>query len=243
MMEETWKEHPMYKGYEGSTLGKVRSWRRSFWGRVFYRKEPFIMSLCPASETVPYFRIILSFKSKPITVIVHRFIAECFLPNPDNKKQVNHKNGIKTDNRVGNLEWVTCSENHFHAYATGLRTKKGEHHHLNKLTDADVLKIREDYSTGKVSQVELAQQYGVTYSSIGMVVSGKRWSHIKGADSKDHRAGRKCLKKRKLTDMQVVEIKEALKNGVSQRKLGRMYGISQTPIYEIAHGKRYKEIL
>ena len=54
------------------------------------------------------------------TVSVHKIIAECFIPNPENKPQINHINGDKHDNRIENLEWCTISENSIHAYSNGL---------------------------------------------------------------------------------------------------------------------------
>jgi hypothetical protein len=63
------------------------------------------------------------FKSKKL---IHRLLAKAFIPNPHNKPQVNHINGIKTDNRLHNLEWCTSSENNYHAYKINLKliTKK-----------------------------------------------------------------------------------------------------------------------
>ncbi len=70
-----------------------------------------------------YEEVRLSKNGKTKTKFIHRLIAENFIDNPDNKKEVNHKNGIKTDNSIENLEWATHQENMKHASITGLLKK------------------------------------------------------------------------------------------------------------------------
>lgn len=71
-----------------------------------------------------YLRIPLTVNGKTKCFRIHRLVANAFIPNPLNKPQINHKNGIKTDNRVENLEWVTNEENYKHAINNGLSKSK-----------------------------------------------------------------------------------------------------------------------
>lgn len=98
------------------------------------------------------------YKNKQL--LVHRMVAEAFIPNPENKPQVNHKNGDKTDNRVENLEWVTASENVKHAYR-----ELGIHPWNRKLTDEQVRAIRDDNRLHR----EIAEDYGIAKSQVGFI--------------------------------------------------------------------------
>ena len=105
----------------------------------------------------------------------HIIIAECFVPNPYNKPDINHINGIKTDNRSENLEWCTRSENMIHAYKTGLeRPVIGVDHHNSKLDDELVCYIRQSNK----SNYRLAKELGVDPSTIRDARNKKTWRHI-----------------------------------------------------------------
>lgn len=105
----------------------------------------------------------------------HRIIAECFVPNPYNKHDVNHINGIKTDNRAENLEWSTRFENVIHAYKTGLeRPVIGVNHHSSKLDDELVRYIRKSNKSNYILDKEL----GIDPSTIRDARNKKTWRHI-----------------------------------------------------------------
>jgi len=112
-MKEEWKKIPNCSKYEASTLGRLKTfnWRGT-------GKEAIIK---PAKDKKGYLRTVLISDNKvKKTIKVHRIIAQTFIENPKGKPQVNHKNGVKDDNRVCNLEWMTNKENHHHAKINGL---------------------------------------------------------------------------------------------------------------------------
>lgn len=124
-----------------------------------------------------YCYITFGYRKKNITRKIHRLVAEAYIPNPENKAEVNHINGIKTDNRVENLEWCTRQENATHARKTGLM-KKGEDSGNSKLTEPKVLEIRALYKKGVYSQKYLGQIFGVGQATIHKIIHNQRWAHI-----------------------------------------------------------------
>lgn len=115
MQKEIWKDIPEFTGhYQVSNLGRVKSLSR------FCVDRHRTGALIKPDKNANYHRVTLSKDRKPKRFSIHRLVAICFIPNPNNKPQVNHINGIKTDNRLDNLEWCTASENINHAISTGL---------------------------------------------------------------------------------------------------------------------------
>ena len=126
-MNEIWKEIKGYEGYfEVSNKGNFRSKDRIIkYKSSGLRKYPG-KSLKMEKIAEGYLRIVLMKEAIKKRYMCHRLVAETFIPNPLNKPFVNHINGIKDDNRVENLEWVTQSENEIHANTILGNTMKGK---------------------------------------------------------------------------------------------------------------------
>jgi hypothetical protein len=175
-MNEEWKPVIGFEAhYEVSSAGRVRSIDRiinhSYWGKV--KKKGKIRKLQPTKRG--YLSVMLRVNKKFQGFPVHRLVALTFIPNLQNKPQVNHKNGIKTDNRVENLEWVTNQENVIHSYAHGLQvcpTGKDHHKSVPILQFSLDGKLIAEFHSGR----DAAIKNNISQMSISRAASGKALS-------------------------------------------------------------------
>lgn len=119
--------------------------------------------------------LVVSYKSTPFPV--HRIVASIHCAGFAPGLVIDHVDGNKLNNDPTNLEWVTQIENNRRALALGLINNAGEQHGLAKLTDSDVLNIRDRYSKGE-RQRAIAEDLGVCLGAIRHIVTGRRWGHL-----------------------------------------------------------------
>ena len=168
---EFWKDVAGYEGsYQVSSLGRIKSLpRTNVCTTKFLTRSPNVRDR--------YIYCALSKKGKPQKLKVHRMVAEAFIPNPENKKFVDHIAGNKNDNRLCALRWVTFQENIDFAWQTGIYNSIGSNHPQAKLTEGKVREIKKLQIQG-VTGRQIADMYGVNFSTISDIKQGRCWGHI-----------------------------------------------------------------
>lgn len=214
---EQWRAIEGYNGdYQISTFGRVKSFKK---GRTRILKPMLFFQ---------YLAVRLFKKNNVTFADVHRLVAETFIPNPDNKPEVNHDDGNKFNCYVGNLFWVTPSENRRHAVRMGL-AKSGVDCYNAKRTEEQVNYIRNNPEGLK--QEELAAKFGMKQSQISEIQTGRRWTQA-GGDVREP-------KNKRIADCIREEIKRRYKKGVvgcGSKALAREFGYPLSTIrYIIKH--------
>lgn len=146
-------------------------------GNVFSCKRKRLMKLT-LDKNIKYLRLSLRDDSgNIITYLVHRLVAEAFIPNPENKPEVNHIDGNKLNNNVSNLEWVTRKENMLHAHSLGLRDNNGEGNPRDILSEEEVLAVYNDLLDG-ARVCDLADRYNVSRPTISDIKAKRNWYYL-----------------------------------------------------------------
>jgi hypothetical protein len=174
-VQEIWKDVVGFEGlYMVSSLGNVKSLTRTF--ERPYQGKIRIKTineriLKPNQGKTGYYYVGLNSK----LTTIHRLVALAFISNPHAKRNVNHINGIKTDNRIENLEWATHSENTLHAYSIGLRkpTDKRGADHKNSIPISQ-FSINGEWIRDWAGSMEAQRQTAIKQGNISKCLLGKR---------------------------------------------------------------------
>lgn len=167
-MKEVWKDIEEYEGlYQVSNFGRIKS--------LNYRRTGKAKILKIAKITKGYYGIILHKKGKYKNFKTHRLVAMAFIPNPDDKPQINHIDGDKSNNCISNLEWATNSENQKHAHVNGLiKSSKGSEHYLSR--SVVQFSKENEFIAEYDSMSEAAKINIISHSNISACCSGKQKS-------------------------------------------------------------------
>jgi NUMOD4 motif/HNH endonuclease len=172
-MDEVWVP---VKGYEGvievSNIGRVRTLNRESplnGGTRLVKGQIANLQL----KKNGYLQVAVRTPGKRKWFLVHRLVAQAFIPNLEGLPQVNHIDANKQNNNASNLEWTNAAENQNHAVKFGL-TSNEEDHYKAKLTREQVLEIREMSGL----HIDIAEKFGVNRSTVTCIKAKKTWKYV-----------------------------------------------------------------
>lgn len=173
-MKEIWKDVVGYEGlYKASNLGRVKSLPKKI--LQFYTKEKILCNKVNRKNIKKHYYYVGLLKNGiRKNLMIHRLVAQSFIKNKFNCKTVNHKDGDKLNNNVSNLEWMSLSDNHKHAFSIGLRDNHGNNHPGRKLFEKDIKYIR----GSSLSNQKLGEMFNVTRQCVLRVKKKLTWKNI-----------------------------------------------------------------
>ena len=171
-MEEIWKDIKGYEGlYQVSNLGRVKSLSKLIWnGKAYYISKEKILSLKPSEKG--YVKIALWKNREKEYFLVHRLVAEAFIPNPNNLPEVNHiidDFEHRSDNRVENLEWCTREYNNNYGNRNKKHSENIKRYKNPKAKKVKCITTNEIFNCMKDAE----EKYNVAYQSISSCCKGK----------------------------------------------------------------------
>lgn len=171
--DEIWKPIKNYEGlYEISSYGRIKSLERRSKTKII--TEAKILKIF--KRKTGYIQAKLSKQSKLFNPIVSKLVAEAFLVKPDYPCVVNHKDCVRHNNVLSNLEWVTQSQNTRYAFLKGNKTQKGEKNNNAKLTLAKVEEIRKfKKENDHLSQQQIADHFNLKRENVKDIINYKTW--------------------------------------------------------------------
>jgi histidyl-tRNA synthetase len=165
---EQWKDIPGWEGvYQISSFGRLKSFKEAKTGRI----------LSNINSNGDYLSVILISQGRKQATKIHRLVAELFIPNPESKPEVNHKDTNKQNNRVDNLEWATKSENMIHAVGMNPEMVKGMNYYNQYVRPKSIIQLSltgeiiAEYPNGR----EASEATGVCHRNIIQVASGTEY--------------------------------------------------------------------
>lgn len=183
---EVWLDVADYAGvFQVSNLGRFKrlasntlKWNKSKLGKPFLHNTKVTEKIFKQqTDRRGYLRVKTQVDGDTVNFIVHREVAKVFLPNPENKRCVNHKDGVKCNNKLSNLEWVTDQENLVHSYVTGLHKAKTGEESIRFSGAVDAYdKETNEFICRMYGNIDMKTK-GFDFRLVSAVLKGKRKSH------------------------------------------------------------------